>query len=42
MDRTNQRVWEYISKVRALMKKGFAQTPQLEGNATNRKAAIAY
>ncbi|MBK5914368.1 caspase family protein [Rhodocyclus purpureus] len=33
---------EVISKVRALMKKGFAQTPQLEGNATNRKAAIAY
>ena len=33
---------EVITKVRALMKKGFAQTPQLEGNATNRKAAIAY
>ena len=33
---------DVLAKVRDLMKKGFAQTPQLEGNATNRKAAIAY
>jgi len=31
-----------IAKMRALMKSGFAQTPQLEGNATNRGQAIVY
>ena len=33
---------EVIAKMRALMKSGFAQTPQLEGNATNRGQAIVY
>jgi len=33
---------QVISKMRALMKNSFAQTPQLEGNATNRTQAIAY
>ena len=31
-----------IAKMRALMKSSFAQTPQLEGNATNRGQAIVY
>lgn len=31
-----------IAKMRDLMKSGFAQTPQLEGNATNRTQAILY
>ena len=31
-----------IAKMRTLMKSSFAQTPQLEGNATNRGQAIAY
>jgi len=31
-----------IGKMRALMKSGFAQTPQLEGNATNRTQAVVY
>ena len=31
-----------IAKMRALMKSSFAQTPQLEGNATNRGQAIIY
>ncbi len=31
-----------IAKMRALMKSSFAQTPQLEGNATNRGQAILY
>ncbi|MFZ1446523.1 MAG: caspase family protein [Candidatus Dechloromonas phosphoritropha] len=33
---------EVIAKMRTLMKSGFAQTPQLEGNATNRTQAIIY
>ena len=33
---------EVIAKMRTLMKSGFAQTPQLEGNATNRTQAIVY
>ena len=33
---------EVVAKVRTLMKSGFAQTPQLEGNATNRMQAILY
>jgi len=33
---------EVIAKTRALMKAGFAQSPQLEGNATNRTQAIVY
>lgn len=33
---------EVVAKVRTLMKSGFAQTPQLEGNATNRTQAILY
>ena len=33
---------EVIGKMRALMKSGFAQTPQLEGNATNRTQAVIY
>jgi hypothetical protein len=31
-----------IAKMRALMASAFAQTPQLEGNATNRAQAIVY
>ena len=31
-----------IAKMRTLMAAGFAQTPQLEGNATNRAQAIVY
>jgi hypothetical protein len=31
-----------IGRMRSLMKQDFAQNPQLEGNATNRKQAIAY
>jgi hypothetical protein len=33
---------DVIAKMRALMKPQFAQTPQLEGNATNRAQAITY
>lgn len=33
---------EVIAKMRALMKASFAQSPQLEGNATNRAQAIVY
>ena len=33
---------EVITKMRTLMKSGFAQTPQLEGNASNRTQAIIY
>jgi hypothetical protein len=33
---------DVIVKMRALMKGKFAQNPQLEGNATNRKQAITY
>ena len=33
---------DVIAKVRTLMKSGFPQTPQLEGNATNRTQAIIY
>jgi hypothetical protein len=33
---------DVIAKMRALMKSGFAQTPQLEGNASNRTQAIIY
>ncbi len=33
---------EVVAKMRALMKAGFAQNPQLEGNATNRTQAIVY
>ena len=33
---------EVVARVRALMKSKFAQNPQLEGNATNRKQAIVY
>lgn len=33
---------DVIKKMRALMKSSFAQTPQLEGKATNRGQAIAY
>ena len=33
---------EVIKKMRALMKNSFAQTPQLEGKATNRGQAITY
>jgi hypothetical protein len=33
---------EVVAKMRALMKGEFAQNPQLEGNATNRSAAIVY
>ncbi|MBL8398564.1 MAG: caspase family protein [Candidatus Accumulibacter sp.] len=33
---------EVIAKMRSLMKSQFSQTPQLEGNATNRKQAILY
>ena len=33
---------EVIAKMRNTMKSQFSQTPQLEGNATNRKKAIVY
>jgi hypothetical protein len=33
---------EVIAKMRTLMKAGFAQTPQLEGNASNRAQAVVY
>jgi hypothetical protein len=33
---------DVIAKMRTLMKSSFAQTPQLEGNATNRTQAIVY
>ena len=33
---------DVVARMRALMKSRFAQTPQLEGNATNRTQAIAY
>ena len=33
---------DVIAKMRALMKSGFSQTPQLEGTATNRTQAIVY
>ncbi len=33
---------DVITKMRTLMKSGFAQTPQLEGNASNRTQAIIY
>ncbi|HMV05050.1 MAG TPA: caspase family protein [Accumulibacter sp.] len=33
---------QVISKMRAQMKSGFSQNPQLEGNATNRTQAIIY
>ena len=33
---------DVIAKMRALMQSQFAQTPQLEGNATNRAQAIIY
>jgi len=33
---------DVVAKMRALMKKEFAQNPQLEGNATNRSGAIIY
>jgi metacaspase-1 len=33
---------DVIAKMRALMKNQFSQTPQLEGNATNRAQAITY
>jgi metacaspase-1 len=33
---------DVVAKVRTLMASGFAQTPQLEGNATNRAQAIVY
>ena len=33
---------DVITKMRSLMKSGFAQTPQLEGNASNRTQAIIY
>ncbi|MBK8117685.1 MAG: caspase family protein [Candidatus Accumulibacter sp.] len=33
---------ETVTKMRKLMKTGFAQSPQLEGNASNRAQAIVY
>jgi len=33
---------DVVAKMRALMRSGFAQNPQLEGNATNRAQAIVF
>lgn len=33
---------DVIAKLRKLMRDSFRQTPQLEGNASNRVSAIAY